>query len=409
MARPPTSARAFFRDPVGAVEARSPTTGVVRFPAGPGRFVLVRDPEEAWRVLVTDAESYTGGKWKRRQRRFLGETLNMLDGDVHRRRRLLLQPALDRRRVAPFGDTIAARAERLQAGWRDGQRIHLRDELDRLSLCVAGDVLLAADLEPQAAELARALADVMSGVPRLTPPLVGTRHGRALARIDRTMTSLIAERRAGRPGGSDLLGTLVESGLPDQTVRGELIAFLLAAVDEPPSALAAAWYLLGRHEHAEARFLAELDTVVGEAVSADQIARLPYLGAVVAESLRLYPPARHVDRCPVRDVRIGGELVRAGSNVLVSPLVAHRDTRQHERPTEFVPERWLDTGWSRPARGAYVPFGAGPHSCIGEPLARAIVTLTLATIGRRWRLRLDAEPPEPVPRAPALFVTVERR
>ena len=126
--------------------------------------MVVRDPQAIWRVLVTDAESFRPGKWKRRARRFLGDTLNTLNGEEHRQRRLLLQPSLDRRRIARFEPSIAARVERAQATWTDGARISLRDELDRLSLGAAGEVLLSTELEP---DLAGALGRVMSSVPRL--------------------------------------------------------------------------------------------------------------------------------------------------------------------------------------------------------------------------------------------------
>jgi cytochrome P450 len=380
------SARSFFRDPVGYVRAHGQDGAVVRFTAGPTRFVLVRDPQEIWRVLVTDADSYRPGKWKRRARRFLGDTLNTLAGEEHRRRRLLLQPALDRRRIARFERSIAARVERAQASWEDGARIRIRDELERLSLGAADEALLSAELEP---ELATALATVMAGVPRLTPPLPGTRPGRALRQVQETVSALVADRRRFGGAEDDLLSALLGSGLPDRIVRGEVIAFLLAAVDEPPSALEAAWYLLGRNSAAERRLHAELDE-----------GRLDYLDAVVRETLRLFPPARHIDRCPVSNARV---------NVIVSPLVTHREPRLYESPSAFVPERWLETTPDERPRGAYLPFGAGAHACIGEPLARVITRQALAGIGRRWRLRVDADAPAPGPRAPRLVVTLERR
>ena len=346
--------------------------------------MVVRDPQAIWRVLVTDAESFRPGKWKRRARRFLGDTLNTLDGEEHRQRRLLLQPSLDRRRIARFEPSIAARVERAQATWTDGARISLRDELDRLSLGAAGEVLLSTELEP---DLAGALGRVMSSVPRLTPPLRGTRQARALRAVEERVSALIAERRRSGNEEDDLLAALLRSGLPELTVRGEVIAFLLAAVDEPPSALEAAWYLLARNPAADERMHAEL---------AD--GNLEYLEAVLRETLRLFPPARHIDRCPVADGR---------TNVVVSPLVTHHDARLYESPSEFVPERWLRRE-ERP-RGAYVPFGAGAHACIGEPLARAIMTQALSGIARRWHLRVDADAPAPVPRAPRLVVTLERR
>jgi cytochrome P450 len=371
------SARSFFRDPVGYVGAHGEDGAPLRLAAGSGRFLLVRDPQEVWRILVTDADAFRPGKWKRRARRFVGDTLNTLDGEQHRRRRLLLQPSLDRRRIARFTPSIAARIEAAQRGWRDGARLRLRDELDRLSLGVAGEVLLSAELDP---ELATSLAVVMARVPRLMPPVPGTRAGWALARVEGAVDAL--------PGfEGDLLTALRGGGLPQRTVRGEAVAFLLAAVDEPPSALEAAWYLLGRNPAARERLEAELDE-----------GRRDYLDAVLRETLRLFPPARHIDRCPVGNGR---------TNVVVSPLVMHHDPRLYERASEFVPERWLRAD-ERP-RGAYFPFGAGAHACIGEPLARAIMTETLAGIVRRWRLHVDPDTPAPGPRAPRLEVTLERR
>lgn len=400
------SASAFFRDPVGYATRSS--GDLVELAAPTGRFALVRDPGEIWRVLVTDADRFRQGKWKGRARRFLGATLNTLDGEEHRRRRMLLREALDRRRVLEHAPAMAERAERAQASWRDGDRLDLRTALDPLSLAMAGDVLFSTDLGPQAPELAAALADVMAAIPGPIPPLPRTRRTRTLARVHAAVASLLDERRRLGFDQPDLLGLLLASDLPEHAVVGEVTAFLLAAVDEPPSGLAAAWYLLGRHVEAEARFHAELAAVLGDRppMPADE---LPYLDAVLQEALRLYPPARHIDRCPRTDARVAGSEVRAGTNLIVSPLVTHRDPRLYERPSDFVPERWLGASGEGRARGAYIPFGAGPHTCIGEPLARLVMRVTLATIGRRWRLRIDGDTQAPVPRAARLVVTLEAR
>jgi cytochrome P450 len=378
------SARSFFRDPVGYARAHGPEGADLRLAAGPSRFVVVRDPQEIWRVLVTDGDSFRPGKWKRRARRFVGDTLNTLDGNEHRRRRLLLQPALDRRRIARFEPAVAARVERAQDEWQDGARIPLRVELERLSLVVAGEVLLSAEVDPG---LAAALATVMERVPRLVPPLPGTRQARALREVEVAVSALVAGRRRSPGPEDDLLAALLRSSLPERTVHGEVIASLLAVVAEPPAALEAAWYLLGRSPEAEERLHAELDEGGHD-----------YADAVLAETLRLFPPARHIDRCPVGDGRL---------NVVVSPLVVHHDPALYESPSAFRPERWL--GREVRSRGSYVPFGAGAHSCIGEPLARAIMTNALAGIARRWRLRVDEGAPPPGPRAPRLVVTLERR
>lgn len=388
MTRALFSARSFFRDPVGYVERNADGAAALGLRAGPSRFVVVRDPELVWHVLVRDGDAYVPGKWKRRIRRFVGPTLNTLSGDEHRRRRLLLQPALDRRR-------IAARVEGVEAEWRDGARFRLRDALDPLSLGAVGEVLLSAELEPG---LARDLSRLVAAGPRLRPPLRGTETARVRARVVREVQTLVDERRAGRGTAAvdDLLAALLRAELPNEIVCGEVIAFLHAAVDEPSRTLESVWYLLSRHPAADERLSEELRRRESR-----------FLDAVVRESLRLFPPARHIDRCPVRTVDLAGTRVGRRANVVVSPLVVHRDERVYERAGEFVPERWLDPAAG--PRGAFVPFGAGAHTCIGEPLALAIVTQTLRRIVPRWRLRVDPDAPPPTPRTGDLWVTAERR
>lgn len=391
MPLPFLTARAFFRDPLGYVRDAD-GDGLVRFAAPRERYVLVRDPAAIWRVLVSDGDVFRQGKWKRRAQRFVGPALNTLHGEEHRERRMLVQPSLAAARVRRFTPRIAERAQRAAGAWGDGARITLRDELDPLCLTMAGDVLLSRDLEPEAESLVAALRDVMAAVPRLTPPVPGTRHRAALGEVDRRIAAWMAERRAegeGRGGDDrDLLDALLAGDLPDEVVRGEVLAFLLAAVDEPPSALEAAAWLLGRNPAEQER----LDD--------DE-----HLEAVLRETLRLFPPARHIDRCPIHDVTVAGRCVAAGTNVVVSPFVTHHDPRVYEDPAAFDPGRWS----TRPPKGAYVPFGAGVHTCIGEPLAREVMRETLRAIARRWRLHVDDAAPAPVPGAPRLVVELEPR
>ncbi len=396
------SSRSFFRDPVGY--ARAQTGDVLELASPTGRAALVRRPHDVWRVLVTDAERFGQGKWKRRARRFVGATLNTLDGDEHRARRALVQPSFDRRRIATFAPALAARAEAAQATWQDGDHFGLRRLLDPLSLTMAGDVLLGVDLGPRADELAAALADVMAALPRATPPVPGTRGAAALRRAH-TIVAELAALRGESTDGDDLIAALDRSGFPHETSISELTAFLLAAADEPPSGLAAVWYLLGRSPVADERLAAELR----EGNAHGDEPRLPYLDAVLAEALRLFPPARYVDRRPLSELTVAGTAVGPGTNVLVSPLVTHRDASLFEDPDAFQPERWLDAEATRLPRGAYIPFGAGPHTCVGESLARLIMTTTLTTIASRWRLRVPADAAPPIPGRPDILVTVERR
>ncbi len=400
MAARTPSARSFFADPVGFAAAHPEP--IVELGAATGDAALVADPDEAWRILVTDAGRFRQGKWKRRARRFYGPTLNTLDGGEHRERRILLQPALDRRRILASAARVNERVERLQSTWREGDEIGLRALLDPLCVVLAGDMVLGTDLEDQAERLAADLAIVMRTMPRLLPPLPGTERQRALRRVHATVRTRL--RVDGLPTGTEtLLALLRASGLPERVSVGEVTAFLLAAADEPPSGLAAAWWLLGRDEERDRRLHAELTATDRES---DE---LPYRDAVLAEALRLLPPARHIDRCPAAAEPICGRTISEGTNVLVSPLVLQHDPRFWDDPAAFVPERWLDAPSRSRPRGAYLPFGAGPHTCIGEAFARLVMEVTLAVVARRWRLRPVGEQRPPVPGAPDLRFVLERR
>jgi pentalenene oxygenase len=399
----PLSARSFFRDPVGYACSRAEDGNGVALRAGRERFVVVTSPAEAWSVLVTDAARYEPGKWKQRARRVVGDTLNTLHGSEHRERRLLLQPALARDRVAAFADSIPAFALAATDSWSAGQRIQVRAAFDPLSLAIGARFLLGVELRAPD-ELARRLGELMVALPRRSSP--GRRAGSAQAAVLDEIRTLVAERRAAGPADGNLLDRLLASGLPDDTIAGEVLAFLLAATDEPPSALAALVYLLGRDPARQRRLQLELDeALAGRPASLADQARLPYTTAVVREAMRLFPPARHVDRCPVSAARLGARELRAGTRVVVSPLVLHHLPSVWDEPETFRPERWLDADLKLP-RGAYLPFGAGPHSCIGEPLATAIVFLVLATLAVRWSFLVDEAAPRPEPRQPPLLATL---
>jgi cytochrome P450 len=409
MPRSPMSARSFFRDPVGFAAAGGDDGGLLRFAAGTSPYALARDPEDVWRVLVTDGDLYAPGKWKRRARRFLGPTLNTLAGDDHRARRRLLAPSFTRSRVATFVPAASTRVDALCGAWRAGHTFDVRAQLDPLSLAIAADVLLSADLGDEARELAGALRTVMAGVPRLTPPIAGNAPQRALARVDETVARLVAERRA-VPVPGDLLGRLIDADAGDDAIRGDVIACLLAAVDEPPSALEAAWWLLAHHDAARAALCGELDDrLQGRAPGSEDLPHLPVLRATLLEAMRLFPPARHIDRCPMHDVQIGAAKVRAGTNVIVSPLVTHHDDRLYASVEAFDPRRWIGTARGGVSRGGYLPFGAGVHTCIGESLAMMIMQVTLAGVAQRWHLRpLPGHGLEPPSGGPLRVTVVER-
>jgi cytochrome P450 len=128
-----------------------------------------------------------------------------------------------------------------------------------------------------------------------------------------------------------------------------------------------------------ARLRAELSGVLGgRGPTTADLPALPYLGQVVRETLRLYPPGWLFDREPVADLEFGGYPIRRGTILMFSPWVVHRDPRRWDRPEQFRPERFA-AGIEIPPK-AYAPFGDGPRRCVGNRFAEAEIALVLAAM-----------------------------
>jgi cytochrome P450 len=208
-------------------------------------------------------------------------------------------------------------------------------------------------------------------------------------------------------GRMDLLGTLLtarrEDGSPftDTEIGDELATFMLAGHETSAVTLAWSLALLSAYPAARDQLEHEVDTVLGgrEPEAAD-IDRLPWTTAVIAETLRLYPPAWTIERDSIADDNVAGVRVPAGSTVAVPPYLIHRHPEFWPDPAGFDPARFLPSGapgttaggsrviaGERP-RYAYIPFGGGRRACVGQSFAELETVLVLASIAQRFRLDL---------------------
>jgi cytochrome P450 len=397
------------RDPLGFLTRIAQEHGdVARFRMGPVELHLVSRPEWIRDVLVTHAASFHKGRGLERARRLLGEGLLTSEDPVHLRQRRMMQPAFHAQRIAGYADAMVALADRAASRWSAGETRDVALEMTRLTLAIVGRTLFDADVESEADEIGAALTTALGLFGRTftlpyfelldrLPLPMNRRFDRAKARIDATIARLVEERRR-RPGGADLLSLLVSAcdtegdggGMSDAQVRDEAITIFLAGHETTANALAWTWYLLARNPEAESRLHAEVDALGGRAPTAADLPRLPWTEMVLAESMRLYPPAWIIGRRAIAPYAVGGFDVPRGSIVVVSQWVTHRDPRWFPDPERFDPERFdLAAKEARP-KFAYFPFGGGPRVCIGEGFAWMEGVLVLAAIARRWRLRLAA-------------------
>ena len=405
---------AFRRDPLGFLQAAARECGdIVHFKMGPQEVYFLNHPDYVKDVLVTHHQNFIKGRALQRAKRLLGEGLLTSESDFHRRQRRLAQPAFHRARINSYGRMMTDYAERTAARWHDGETLDISQEMMRLTLGIVGKTLFDADVEAEAQEIGAALTDVMELFNALLLPYSelleklplpqNRRFQRAKDRLDATMYRLINERRRSGEDHGDLLSMLLLAqdeegdgrGMTDEQVRDEALTIFLAGHETTANALTWMWYLLSQNPQVEAKLHAELDEVLGagRVPVVEDVPKLRYTEMVLAEAMRLYPPAWAIGRLSLKDYEVSGYTIPARSLVLLSPYVMHRDERYFSESSSFDPERW--TTQARDARPAYsyFPFGGGPRRCIGEGFAWMEGILLIATIARGWRMRLAANHP----------------
>jgi cytochrome P450 len=353
---------------------------------------LLFEPDLARALFAELGRSTTKGRGLERAREILGQGLLTSEGALHRQQRRLVQPAFHGDRIAAYAEVMREEAERTSAGWADGRRVRMAEEMGALTLRIVGRSLFGSELaEADIRRVGDAVTTLFGSFARLMMPwtavlnrlptrrnlrLLGARND-----LDALVYRLIADHRVGGDSG-DLLSMLLlardEAGEPmsDTQIRDEVLTILLAGHETTAMAMTWTFLHLARQPAVAERLRARLD---GE-----------YPRAVVAESMRLHPPAWIIGRRAAQDVTLDGWTIPRGTLITTSPWVLHRDDRWWGDAAVFRPERWLrpdgrfDSCAPGQPRGAYFPFGAGRRVCIGESFAWTEAALVLAVLARDW-------------------------
>lgn len=395
-------------------------------------YYALRHPEQIREVLVEKAHAFV--RWERHVEvlaQLHGQSLLITEGAQWRRQRRMLQPAFSLRRFDAYaGQVSAAIDEALAAMPGDGATAL---DFEHAMNMLAADAILhtmfgarvGASYGGQTAGIERAIRTLVDtgyremflpfALPDWLPyPGRGAKRA-AMGLLDTLIRSHIAARRAAPDRQDDLLGMLLaavdaegedgdaggEEGsvLDDEGVRDQLMTTFLAGHETTAAALTWAGWALAAHPEVADRAAEEADRVLGGRTPGyADLARLPYIGMVVKEVMRLYSPSPGLlARRALEDVRIGDYLLPKGSVVSIMTVIPHHDARWFPQPERFDPSRFDSAAGHEIPRGAYLPFGAGPRVCIGSSFAGVEITLALAMLLQRFRLR--PAPGQGVPKA----------
>lgn len=397
---------AVAQDPLAFLTDCARLADVTRARFGPFRALVVNEPSVIKHVLQQSPALYTKSKNYEAMKRVLGDGLLTSEGDFWRAHRKLAQPAFQPASLRGFVRTMAdATDDMLDRLGRlpDGATIDVHAEMMRVTLRIAGMTLFGADLDGDAKEVGEALDVVLPWInaqierPLRAPLWVPTRENRAFRAAMRTLDTLmlrvVADRRRTGEAHTDLLGLLMGEGgaqaMTDRHLRDEMLTLVLAGHETTANTLTWTWLLLAQHPEWLARVRREAEEVLGVgAPTYDAIARLEIADRVLAESMRLYPPAWEFEREPLEDDVAHGVHVPKGTIVMIVPYTMHRHPRYWEDPERFDPDRFTPERAAARPRYVYLPFGDGPRICIGKAFAIMEAKLLLAMMARAMDLEL---------------------
>ena len=398
-----------LRNPLEVMRSAAREYGdIVRIPVILQSRILLNHPDYIQQVLIFQQNKFHKSTLsKEATERLLGQGLLISEGDFWRRQRRLAQPAFHRHRINEYSSAMVECAEAQGRTWRDGETRNMAEEMMALTLEAAVRTLFGTTLPGEAKRVGHAMSFLMRyslgrarkpiNIPASWPTPRNKRATREYDFLDSLVYRIISERKA-QPSSnhrndllSMLMGAMDEDGsqMSPKQLRDETMTLFLAGHETTALTLAWTWYLLSENPAAETRLHEELrDVLGGRPPEVADLARLPYLHAVVNEVLRLYPPAYLLARTAIAPFTIGGYDFGPGETVLMSQWVMHRDSRYYDEPDAFRPERWLDGLADRLPPGAYFPFGDGPRRCIGQGFAMLESALVIATLAQQFQFRL---------------------
>lgn len=408
----------FVSNRLETLQAISNLGAVTRFRLLMGVNYMVSDPELISRVLLDPEGIYikNSGFWGRFSDIF-GQGLVVAEGQTWKQHRKLMAPAFQSRAVQSYFSMMIDEIDNHVKNWEKVETIDVHDSIMECTLNILNACLFNVEfkdakqqivdsIKKLEAQFALRVVRPFKFQSRL-PSRVNKEYWTALAKLESIVYSFIDKVRA-KNDDTFLLDKLVnardesENGLTDRDIRDELITLILAGHDTTSITVSWALYLLSQHSHLVPLLRQEWSSIDTESLDYNTITKLPITRGVIRETLRMYPPAYIIGREPVVDTTIGNVKVPKTLAVVISPYALGRDERFYPNAETFDPLRWNEEFEKSLPRFAFIPFGGGKRTCIGEQFAVAETAIIL------WRIlsEFDIEYVGDTPLKPAPVITL---
>ncbi|XP_058106540.1 3,9-dihydroxypterocarpan 6A-monooxygenase-like [Magnolia sinica] len=230
-------------------------------------------------------------------------------------------------------------------------------------------------------------------------------------RFDEIMEEIVREHeeKKEKDGVKDLMDILLEISEDESAEmklkKEHIKAFIrdIFVAGTATTALGMEWTLseLIKNPRIIKRARDEIDSVVGKnrVVEESDIPNLPYIQAIVKETLRLHPTDSIILRESIEDCKINGYDIPAKTGLFINIWAIGRDPNYWENPLEFLPERFIDDNGRaqidlRGQHYHFLPFGSGRRGCPGKTLAVQLIVTTIAAMIQCFKLKIDGNDEE---------------
>ena len=452
-ATPYSLALKFISNPLPVlVEIVNKYGDISHFKFGPKLHVfLINDPYHIENILVKHDSDFIKSPGLRLAKRVLGNGLITSEGEMHDVQRRIVKPAFNRDKISSYGKIILEHCfEYTESHWKDGMTLNIHKEMTKLSLSIISKILFGSnsitlsDID----KISNSITTIIEYINKLRIPFLRfiqilplpstLRYRQALRGLDSLIYDKIIERRkiiedmsnsssdnsesekADKPydqNYADMLSILINSTddkntegkeeaqsnetalkMTNKQLRDEVMTIFLAGHETTANALTWTLFLISQHPEVESKIMDEIASVAEteknnhKIIESEDLPKLKYTEKVLMESMRLYPPSWAIGRQAIKDYVLDDRyVIPSGSVVIMSQYLMHHDARYFSQPDRFCPERWSPKFRASIPRFSYFPFGGGPRSCIGEPLAWIEGVIVLATILKEWKVTLEED------------------
>lgn len=327
--------------------------------------------------------------------------LMLRDFEDHRAHRALMRGVFSTTALQSYLPRIGQLVASVLDGWQQRGTVLIYPEMKRIALLVAAAIFFDLDedeVDDFALPLLKALTEASASILRLDR--FGTRYNRG----HRARTALVTFLEGKLKGdhrsttGSDLFrelqdGSIGDAGLTTQEIVDHLIFMLVAAHDTTASAMATTLHFLASDPRLQDRVHAEVASVgaIGDGAALE---RLQLIDRCIREALRILPPLPTLPRRSNRALDYGGFAIPANTVVSVSPLHTHHMGELWRDPDRFDIDRFSpDRAEHRQHSHMWIPFGSGPHVCIGMQFAYLEAKIVMSEILLRFQLSYSTPTP----------------